>query len=204
MSTCISRAGEFGSHHLGTDHVCFRCGVLNEDALIAELNQLRGERDSLRDTVAGLERQANRIFDAYQERLAERDRMRPVVEAAESLVADWKADRSTHGHILIVAVDAYRNATTIGAPEGGLVLIASEWLGNEGRTVIADALKDHLSILDGGSSPGWRCECGEWSTPYDFGPMRAGRQHRQHVADAIVAAIHHRSATTDAPKESQP
>lgn len=48
MSTCISFHGEFGSHQLDTEYTCTLCGVLDEDALTAELRDLREERDALR------------------------------------------------------------------------------------------------------------------------------------------------------------
>ena len=41
MSACISRRGEFSYHQLNADYVCTWCGVLDEDALIGELNRLR-------------------------------------------------------------------------------------------------------------------------------------------------------------------
>lgn len=41
MSTCISRAGEFGSHTLDESFVCTVCFALDEDAMTAELNRLR-------------------------------------------------------------------------------------------------------------------------------------------------------------------
>ena len=41
MSTCISARGEFGSHDLDDEHTCRDCGVLDEDALRAELRELR-------------------------------------------------------------------------------------------------------------------------------------------------------------------
>jgi hypothetical protein len=40
MSVCISRHGEFSSHELDAAHTCTLCGVLDEDALRAELERL--------------------------------------------------------------------------------------------------------------------------------------------------------------------
>lgn len=48
MSTCISFHGEFGSHTLDDAYTCTLCGVLDEDAMTAELRDLREERDALR------------------------------------------------------------------------------------------------------------------------------------------------------------
>lgn len=52
MSACISREGEYSEHQIpATDHpyleerywpwVCGRCGVLNDEALLSELERLR-------------------------------------------------------------------------------------------------------------------------------------------------------------------
>ncbi len=41
MSACISKHGELGSHTPDTEYVCTRCGVLDEDGLIAELRNAR-------------------------------------------------------------------------------------------------------------------------------------------------------------------
>lgn len=43
MSTCISNHGEFSSHDLDGLHTCNLCGVLDEDAMRAELERLRSE-----------------------------------------------------------------------------------------------------------------------------------------------------------------
>jgi transcription initiation factor TFIIIB Brf1 subunit/transcription initiation factor TFIIB len=43
MSACISSRGEYSYHEPDADYVCTFCGVLDEDALIAELNRLRVE-----------------------------------------------------------------------------------------------------------------------------------------------------------------
>lgn len=43
MSTCISSRGEYGSHELDDAHICTWCGVLDEDAMVAELRQLRAD-----------------------------------------------------------------------------------------------------------------------------------------------------------------
>ena len=47
MSTCISHHGEFSSHEPNADYTCTLCGVLDEDALIFELQQARAELASL-------------------------------------------------------------------------------------------------------------------------------------------------------------
>lgn len=47
MSVCISRHGEFGSHDLDDEHTCRLCGVLDEDALRAELRELRAALPTL-------------------------------------------------------------------------------------------------------------------------------------------------------------
>jgi hypothetical protein len=41
MSKCISWYGEYGEHELDSDYVCTLCFVLDEEALIEELNRLR-------------------------------------------------------------------------------------------------------------------------------------------------------------------
>lgn len=43
MSTCISSHGEYSAHKLDASYVCTRCHVLDEDALIAELERARAE-----------------------------------------------------------------------------------------------------------------------------------------------------------------
>lgn len=48
MSVCVSQHGEFGSHELDALHTCTLCGVLDEDALRAELVRVTAERDQLR------------------------------------------------------------------------------------------------------------------------------------------------------------
>lgn len=83
MSKCISRHGEYSEHQLDQDHVCRRCSVLDEDAMVAELNRLRGELELLR----------------------------PVVEAAKEVVYCWKSGRLDHyvgivENKLATAVDA--------------------------------------------------------------------------------------------------
>lgn len=100
MSVCISQHGEYGSHTLDAEYTCTRCGVLDEDALTEELRRLRQELDEAR---------------------AERDRLRPVVEAAEA----WRTLLDRLGNVpaydrpeeigLIAAVVAYR-ASTSGQP----------------------------------------------------------------------------------------
>lgn len=45
MSVCISQHGEFGSHGLDATYRCVRCGVLDEDQLIAEVLLLQRELD---------------------------------------------------------------------------------------------------------------------------------------------------------------
>ena len=50
MSTCISRHGEYGSHTFEDPEqrfTCSWCGVLNEDALYAALEEAERERNSL-------------------------------------------------------------------------------------------------------------------------------------------------------------
>lgn len=70
------------------------------------------ERDALR---AELEQAHQRITDLEAERdeaRAELGRAFKVVQAAEALVDDWAADRSTHGGPLRAAVDTYRGDLT--------------------------------------------------------------------------------------------
>lgn len=45
MSACISKHGEFSAHTPDDDHICTRCGVLDEDGLIAELHKARAALD---------------------------------------------------------------------------------------------------------------------------------------------------------------
>jgi len=54
MSTCISSHGEYGSHELDDTYVCARCGVLDEDALIAELQRHRADLAEAKDLLADL------------------------------------------------------------------------------------------------------------------------------------------------------
>lgn len=51
MSACISPRGEYSSHEPDSDYVCTFCGVLDEVALIAELNRYRQHSITL-NTVA--------------------------------------------------------------------------------------------------------------------------------------------------------
>lgn len=48
MSTCISKHGEYSEHEPNSDYVCGLCGVLDEDALIKELIEVRAERNTLK------------------------------------------------------------------------------------------------------------------------------------------------------------
>lgn len=41
MSRCISRHGEYDAHELDDEYVCGLCGVLDEDALLVEVRELR-------------------------------------------------------------------------------------------------------------------------------------------------------------------
>lgn len=64
MSACISRHGEFSSHDLDALHACTLCGVLDEDALRAELATVTGERDRFREHSITLNTIAFRIAEA--------------------------------------------------------------------------------------------------------------------------------------------
>jgi len=80
MSTCISQLGEFGSHDLDDSYTCKDCGVLDEDALRAELQRLRREQDEL---------------DAHRRRYrAERDALAATVQRVRDL-ADRFAEVKT-------------------------------------------------------------------------------------------------------------
>lgn len=66
MSTCISRAGEFGSHaHEEHRFICDRCAGLDEAAMLEEIDQLTRERDALPETL----RENSPAGDALRERL---------------------------------------------------------------------------------------------------------------------------------------
>ena len=51
MSTCISRHGEYSDHEPGD--WCPRCGVFNEEAIVAERDRLTAENAELRRVIAG-------------------------------------------------------------------------------------------------------------------------------------------------------
>lgn len=70
MSACISRHGEFSEHSLDNSHTCTLCGVLDEEALRAELAQARS---------------AIHIADATTgRRTAQRDQARAEAEKAHA------------------------------------------------------------------------------------------------------------------------
>lgn len=48
MSACISTQGEFNSHATDGQYLCGRCNAFDADGALAELRELRGERDRLR------------------------------------------------------------------------------------------------------------------------------------------------------------
>ena len=55
MSACISAHGEYSSHEPDDEFTCALCGVLDEDALRAELVRLRGEGEQDPREVAHIE-----------------------------------------------------------------------------------------------------------------------------------------------------
>ncbi len=83
--------------------------------LTAERDEARREEERYRIERSLAAQDAGRLIREKRDLEAERDALRAqldraekVVEAAVALVADWKANRSTHGGPLIAAVDAYR------------------------------------------------------------------------------------------------
>jgi len=64
MSACISSRGEYGSHEIDDTYTCTWCGVLDEDALIAELQQRRAELEVQRQRYAELVRAATAVAAA--------------------------------------------------------------------------------------------------------------------------------------------
>jgi hypothetical protein len=53
MSTCISRHGEYSSHELDDTFVCARCAMLDEDAIVAELQRLRQLKGAHMEMIRG-------------------------------------------------------------------------------------------------------------------------------------------------------
>lgn len=74
MSTCISRHGEYSAHEPDDDHMCTLCGVLDEDALRAELRALRarGATHTLapRPAAPGVSVSAEQVERTFTERQA--------------------------------------------------------------------------------------------------------------------------------------
>lgn len=58
MSTCISWHGEFSRHELDDEYTCKLCGVLDEEALRAELRELRRTNEGLREALAEDQRES--------------------------------------------------------------------------------------------------------------------------------------------------
>lgn len=100
MSTCISRHGEYSEHTLDDEFTCTLCGVLDEDALRAELRDLRAR---------GAE---------HDQQVAERERERLALTAladseafpdpdVANYVARWLRDEDypirADGHVLTIA-----------------------------------------------------------------------------------------------------
>jgi hypothetical protein len=103
MSACISRHGEFGSHDLDADYVCKLCAVLDEEALIAEMNRLRADAEAHRqtgyvraiaDVHARIAREvrstAKRVPTDYRERAGYRAGLRAVWEILADLLEQTK------------------------------------------------------------------------------------------------------------------
>lgn len=73
MSTCISRAGEYSDHEPGD--WCPQCGAFNEEAIVAERNQLRDVVEGVRGQIDNLERSgpaALPVFIARSRRILDR------------------------------------------------------------------------------------------------------------------------------------
>jgi hypothetical protein len=97
VSACISQRGEYSDHTPDADYVCTRCGVLDELALVAELNRyqaetarLTAERDRLKDGNANLIRNAEILADEVIHASAELDKAKAerdwaVVEADHAI-----------------------------------------------------------------------------------------------------------------------
>lgn len=133
MSICISREGEFGSHVLDDAYTCSRCLVLDEDAMIADLRglrarlaealaeveRLRGENERLTFSKQKLTETVHAFPDANNaanlaHARAERDRMRPVVQAA----IDWRSATS-------------RYSLPLGGPLGRLLAAVDDYTGRD-------------------------------------------------------------------------
>lgn len=140
MSVCISQHGEYGSHTVDTEYTCTRCGVLDEEALTAELRRLRQELDEARAERDHLDGQIKNLADAIMaipgepsseggavdvalRMIGEWDRMRPVVEAAEAWARRGGGGQSRDSwqptdaeDALEAAIDAYRSSTSDAEP----------------------------------------------------------------------------------------
>jgi len=91
MSACISRAGEYSDHVPDADHVCTRCGVFDEDGLIAarnaEVAALTAERDRLREEAANIEVATKSLLRGYSEVIDERDALAAQLARAETVIS---------------------------------------------------------------------------------------------------------------------
>jgi hypothetical protein len=122
MSTCISERGEY-SHHTPDDaHVCTRCHVLDEDAVIQELKRLREERAQ---------------FDAWAEQLRYERRLLGSARMTLDLICDPENTHQSELQIRLLREEAGRTAQRI-VDEIGHPVTDEPALGPEFRERIAE------------------------------------------------------------------
>lgn len=82
MSTCISREGQYSAHETQPgQYICDRCGVLDEDGIVAEVERLTRWKAEATEVILGLQD----VGKALGLRLGERITGESAVEAAEAL-----------------------------------------------------------------------------------------------------------------------
>jgi hypothetical protein len=178
VSTCISRHGEFGSHQL-VDYVCTLCGVLDEDAMVGELQQMRAELATLtaeRDRAAidaellGIGRALNALdSDATEMLLIEHQRLDIGNCRCGWGVNTGQLGRSHSKHVLDAISSAVRE--TVYAPESG-----------QERDALAARLAQAERVVEAARAmAAYIHEVGEWR-------CSAGERVEEHLA-AVVAAV---------------
>ena len=83
MSACISMHGEYSNHipHPDANYTCVRCGVLDEDALIAERDRLRAEVQRQHADLQTYEQEVAKLNRTIDELAADLEDLRAVPPA---------------------------------------------------------------------------------------------------------------------------
>ncbi len=124
MSTCISKHGEFSEHEPGD--WCPRCWAFNEEAIVAERDELRrtvGESVAIAENAIAERNATARLLAAESARVGEAEGgMRILAAVLDQACADLRkvtAERDA----LAAKLDAVR-ALPVGPPSGGYYIVS--------------------------------------------------------------------------------